>query len=263
MQQADLAIVSAGPDASTIKVEQIRELLRSLALTPYEAAYRVALLLNFETATPSAQNALLKTLEEAPSRAILLVTASAAEDLLPTIVSRCEVLRLRSMPYVQLAGLLQSKAGLSSERALELAHLSGGRPGNALRMQADPSELERREQWLDELVQALGSDLVERFKLAETIAKDKEKLRQALIIWSVYWRDVMLAAGGSSAPLTNLDRQGEIRELAEKLGFNTAHRLASSMEQALVGLDANQNTRLLVEVLLMDMPKVQRLAVGS
>ena len=56
------------------------------------------LLLRFEEAHPSAMNALLKTLEEPPPQVILLLTAESAESLLPTIVSRCEVLRLRPLP---------------------------------------------------------------------------------------------------------------------------------------------------------------------
>lgn len=94
-QQPDLHIIRIEEDASNIKVEQIRDLQRVLALSPYQARYRVALLLGFEKATPGAQNALLKTLEEAPEKAILLLTADSPDNLLPTIVSRCELLRLR------------------------------------------------------------------------------------------------------------------------------------------------------------------------
>ncbi len=101
MQQTDMSIVQAEEAGSTIKVDQVRDLQHSLSLMPYEASYRTAFLLNFQDATESAQNALLKTLEEAPSRVILFVTADAAENLLPTIVSRCEVMRLRPMALQQ------------------------------------------------------------------------------------------------------------------------------------------------------------------
>ena len=82
-------------------MEQVRQLRQQLVLTPYQGKYRVALLLRFQEANPSAYNALLKTLEEAPTHAILLLTADSAEGLPPTIVSRCEVLRLRPLPVVQ------------------------------------------------------------------------------------------------------------------------------------------------------------------
>jgi hypothetical protein len=91
MQLPDLHLIQIAEDAQTIKVEQVRELQRLLALAPYQARYRVALLLGFEKATAGAQNALLKTLEEAPEKAILLLTADSPDNLLPTITSRCEV----------------------------------------------------------------------------------------------------------------------------------------------------------------------------
>ncbi len=80
-----------------IRIEQIRDLRRILNLQPYQSNYRVALLLHFhQTRRDNAANALLKTLEEAPSYAVLILTADNPEQLLPTIVSRCEVLRLQT-----------------------------------------------------------------------------------------------------------------------------------------------------------------------
>jgi DNA polymerase-3 subunit delta' len=94
-QHPDLAIIQAEEVGGTLKVDQVRELQRSLNLAPYQARYRVALLLRFEEAHPSAANALLKTLEEPASQVILILTASSPDALLPTVVSRCEVFRLR------------------------------------------------------------------------------------------------------------------------------------------------------------------------
>lgn len=97
MQHADLTVVQAESESGTLKVDQIREARRSLTLKPYQANYRVALFLRFQEANDNAANALLKTLEEAPSYAVLILTADNPEQLLPTIVSRCEVLRLRQI----------------------------------------------------------------------------------------------------------------------------------------------------------------------
>ena len=106
MTQPDLNVVECAEDSNSIKVDQIRELQHSLSLTPFEAQYRIGLLLNFETATESAQNALLKTLEEAPKRVVLLMTVDAVENLLPTVSSRCEILRLRPMASETLSKVL-------------------------------------------------------------------------------------------------------------------------------------------------------------
>jgi DNA polymerase III delta' subunit len=128
MQHSDLTILQAEKEGGVLKVEQVRDIQHTLSLLPYEAHFRVALLLRFHEANPSAQNALLKTLEEAPKRVILLLTADSAESMLPTIVSRCEVLRLRPMALARLQKELESRQLAPADASL-LAHLSGGRLG--------------------------------------------------------------------------------------------------------------------------------------
>jgi len=117
MQQADLNILQSEQEGDILKVEQVRDLQHMLSLAPYESTYRIALLLRFEEANANAQNALLKTLEEPNPRVILLVTADDPENLLPTITSRCELLRLRPMPLDALAIELQARRKLDAERA--------------------------------------------------------------------------------------------------------------------------------------------------
>ncbi len=258
MQHADLSVVQPEPDASTLKVDQIRDLMHTLSLSPYQARFRVALLLNFETATPSAQNALLKTLEEAPEKAVLLLTSDSPDNLLPTIVSRCEVLRLRPLAVGDLSTALQSRCGLSAEEAENLAHLSGGRPGTARRLHEDPKLVEQRESWLNDLENLLVSSRVERFKYAEKITKsetrDKEKIRQIFYTWLTFWRDVLLRSAGAQVPLTNHSRAEKISAYANRISVETARLRLNDLEKALDGLDANLNVRLMVEVLLLDLP---------
>ena len=91
MQHPDLSIVQAETEGGTLKVDQVREVRRALSLKPYQSKYRVALFLRFQEASEGAANALLKTLEEAPGHAILILTADNPEQLLPTITSRCEM----------------------------------------------------------------------------------------------------------------------------------------------------------------------------
>src|SRR6185369_3386264 len=116
MQHADLSIVQADAEGGTMKVDQIREARRLLAYKPYQSNYRVALFLRFHEANDSAANALLKTLEEAPSYAVLILTADNPEQLLPTIISRCEVLRLRPLKFEEVQRALETR-GLDSGKA--------------------------------------------------------------------------------------------------------------------------------------------------
>src|SRR5215216_5027323 len=133
MQHVDLTVTNADSEGGTIKVDQIREMRKTLTLKPYQSKFRVALFLRFQEANDSAANALLKTLEEAPSYAVLILTADNPEQLLPTIVSRCEVLRLRPLKIEEVQKELENR-GMKIGQAKLIAHISGGRFGYALRL---------------------------------------------------------------------------------------------------------------------------------
>lgn len=255
MLHPDLHIIQADQEGGTLKVDQIRELRKSVLLSPYQAKYRIVLLHRFQEANPSAANALLKTLEEAPSKVILLLTADNAEQLLPTIVSRCEVIRLRSLPIPRVEEFLREK-GADDAKAQLIASLSAGRPGYALRLVEDESSLEFRNEKLDDFENLLTASRVERFAYAEKIAKEKEGFRETLILWLSLWRDVMLRVAGEEDAIANLDRCEMIENLASKLNLAEAKKLLGAAENGIGQLKRNVNARLLIENLLLDWPKL-------
>jgi DNA polymerase-3 subunit delta' len=254
-QHPDLEIVVAEREGGVIKVEQIRELQYRLSLSPYEARYRVALLQRFEEANIFTANALLKTLEEPPEKVVLMLTAESSELLLPTISSRCEVIRLRPVPVDILREDLQQKLGIAAEQAGVLASLSGGCPGYARQLHEQPERREKRQTWLDDHRSLLSADLVKRFEYAFAIYNDRENLRDYLHILLSFWRDVLLVATGVRTHLYNPDRKEEIEQLAHASGMDTAQRVVAGIERTLRMLERNVNPRLALEILLMDMPR--------
>lgn len=254
MQHPDMNVVQADTEGGTLKVDQIREVQRSLSLKPYQSKYRVALFLRFQEANDNAANALLKTLEEAPAHAILLLTADNPEQLLPTINSRCEILRLRPLPLDAVIADLISR-GMDEDRARLLAHISGGRPGYARKLAEDSTLLEKRDERLNDLQTLLPAARVDKFSYADKLSKDKDAMRQTIMIWLSYWRDVLLRVAGAETPLINVDRNMEIEFLAGRLDLATARRVVADLENALEKMERNVNSRLLAEVLLLDWPK--------
>jgi DNA polymerase-3 subunit delta' len=255
MQHADLTVIRADSEGGTLKVDQIREARRSLTLKPYQANFRVALFLRFQEANDNAANALLKTLEEAPSYAVLILTADNPEQLLPTIVSRCEVLRLRPLKIENVQSALENR-GIETSQARLIAHISGGRFGYALRLIENEALLERREERLNDLQSLISASRVEKFAYADKLARDKESMRQAVLVWLSYWRDVMLRSAQAETPLVNVDRNVEIEDLARRLDLSVARRAVSNFEDVLEKMERNVNSRLLAEVLLLDLPNV-------
>jgi DNA polymerase-3 subunit delta' len=261
MQHPDLSIIEPtdadlnSSPAGEIRISQIRNFQKTVILKPYQSPYRVALFLRFHEANDSASNALLKTLEEAPAHAVLILTADNPEQLLPTINSRCEILRLRPLPIEAISADLISR-GVEDDRARLLAHISSGRPGFARRLVEDATVLEKREERLNDLQTLLPAPRVEKFSYAEKLAKDKDTMRQTILVWLSYWRDVLLRVAGAESPLVNVDRNMEIEFLAGRLDLSSARKVVSEHESALERMDRNVNSRLLLEVLLMDLPKV-------
>jgi DNA polymerase-3 subunit delta' len=257
MQYADLSVIQAEKEGGTLKVEQVRAMRQSLVLKPYQGKYRLALFLRFEEANASSANALLKTLEEAPPHVILILTAGSPEQLLPTIVSRCEVIRLRPLPVDQVEAYLKKHAA-DEDSARLLAHISGGRPGYALRLMQDKQALDFRSRRLDELNNLLKSTRQVRFAYAEKLTDRKkeadERFRETLQIWLSFWRDVLLCTSGAAAPLINVDHRVEVEALAKRLSLPEARRLVNQAEEAIDKLEKNVNARLLAEVLLLDWP---------
>jgi DNA polymerase III gamma/tau subunit len=97
---------------------------------------------------------------------------------------------------------------------------------------------------------------VEKFAYADKLSKDKESMRQAILIWLSYWRDVMLRSAQAETPLVNVDRNLEIEDLAGRLNLSIARAVVSRLEDVLEKIEKNVNSRLLAEVMLMDLPKV-------
>jgi DNA polymerase-3 subunit delta' len=260
MAHPDLSLLQPEEGHKDILIDQVRDLQHTLALSPYAARYRIALLPDFQRATEEASNALLKTLEEPPDKVVLLLTTDALESLLPTIVSRCEVIRLRPSSIASAEAYLQSEHQLDPDQARLLAHLSGGRVGAAVRLAQDPDALEHRRESLETLLALLPAARTDRFSLAEDLSrpydKAREKTGEVLPIWLSFWRDVFVNASGADLPLVNIDFDAQIDRVASRLDVRTARELVLAHERALKQLDAYANVRLLLEDLMLRWPHI-------
>jgi DNA polymerase-3 subunit delta' len=251
----DVHIVESEHPGGSLKIDLVRQLERTLSLTPVEGRRQVAVLRRFEEATASAANALLKTLEEPPSSALLVVVAREADLLLPTIVSRCQHVPLRPLPVATVRQALEEKWGATVEQAELLAHLSGGRLGWAVRTLEDTQGLARRARRLDDLAELIDGSVIERFRYVEKLAQDPVATQETLDVWIGWWRDVLLIASEADAVLTNVDRQDELRNCARSFGVVGSADMVRALRNAVEKLRQNANPRLTLEVLMLDLPR--------
>jgi len=129
---ADLALISPSGAADEIGITPIRELEQSLALLPVEGGRRIALIERADRMSEAAQNALLKTLEEPPPRTHIVLSAAEDASLMPTIRSRCALIRLGLPESAAASELLATQLGLDAPTATRLLRMAGGRPGPLL-----------------------------------------------------------------------------------------------------------------------------------
>lgn len=255
-KHSDVAVVRTEAGGRILKVDQIRELGRFLSLTPYETRFKIALLINFEEANDSASNAFLKTLEEPPEKSIIIITAETPESLLPTIISRCEVIMLRPLAADSLYEQLQRVSGRSDVDFKLLAHLSDGCPGVALNMMNDPDLVAVRKNWLDEHIRLLAVDRIDRFTFADGLSNKTAPVSEILATWLSLWRDVLLRSSGSQVPLSNIDRIDEIVSISNQFDIDTARNMVAVIQNTIDLLLKNINPKLAIENLMLNLPRI-------
>lgn len=233
---ADLTVVKREFDQKTkkhksqISVKQIRQLCERLAMSSLDGSWKVAFIAEADHLSIGAANALLKTLEEPKGKTLIILRAPATESVLPTVASRCQVLRLTPMPRAELVTALE-KRGLSKQEAIDLAVRSYGRPGLALRYIND-SELRAQKQTAQEQATRLfQASLPEQFKsVFELIPKaeeDKARVLHRLIDdWAEVLRDQMLKSIGSGEVEKTSRVLKRMQEVREALRHNVNPHLA-------------------------------------
>lgn len=256
----DLIVVE--PDGASIKIEQVRDLLNTLNLHPFEARYRIGLIRAAQRMTPSAADALLKTLEEPPATVRLILTADEAEAIPATISSRCQIVALRLASAREIEAGLMLRLGLPPEQAKALAGLCGGRPGAAIKMAHQPEIQERRAEILDEMTQVLRSNRKGRFDYSEALAGQPDEVVRCLELWQSWWRDAVWMASGLTADalderMVNSDRQEAIRESAAVAGYQGSLHVLEAIHDTIATLTGtNASARLALDVLLLKLPFV-------
>ncbi len=232
-----------------LRVNDVRELERRVRLPPYEARHKVVILTPADKMNQSAQNALLKTLEEPPRATTLLLVTAAADMLLPTVRSRCARISFGPLPVDLVARELVRRNGGDQENAEVLAVLSGGSLGRALDLDGDAGEA-RRKLILDlrGLDPSDGGALV---SFAEGFSGNRQAAENRLEVMSLWYRDVLAAASGASpSVMMNPDLAREIDADARRIPAEELVRRLEAIAGARRDIAGNVNARLVMEGLV-------------
>ena len=182
------------PEKKTIGVDEVRDLIDALALRTYEGGRHIVLIEQADKLTPSAQNALLKTLESPSGDAMFFLITDAPGALLSTIVSRCQTVRFSDLSVEDCAGVLERR-GMPPERARLLAGMAQGSVGRALEIDADGDWMALRERVIGSL-EAL-KDRASVAAAAVRLEDEKGAESGMLEIMELWARDLMAVQSGA------------------------------------------------------------------
>jgi len=242
-----------------LRVEQAAEIIHDVALRPMEGQYKVFLIQDMHMANDGFANKLLKTLEEPPAFALFCVTALDRNDLLPTIVSRCQVLELRPLATATMVTALTQQWHVAEEAATLLARLSRGRLGWAVNQAQQPDQIDQRLTQLQTLWQLCAADSVDRLLFAEKSATafTSRHLFEMIDVWMTWWRDVLLVQSGCADTCCNIDQTTVLQQQADAVPSKTVREYLRTLQRIETYLQHTINTRLALEVLILKLPAVR------
>ena len=233
----DLHLLLPVGASDQVKIESVRQLLGRFALRPFNAAVQVALIDGADRLTEEAANALLKALEEPSRSARFLLTTSRLADCLPTIVSRCQIIRCGRLPLGVIARLLVDRHGCDAGTAQAAARLSDGSAARAL-------ELTQRWDAYQETLARLGSERPQAEWMQKGMPETRQELAQLLEDMTAWLRDVAVAASGSPERVAHADHAEAVRRQASSVDMDRCLEAAFELMSLRDSLEQFANPRL-------------------
>lgn len=171
-----------------IKTDEIKSLQKEFSLTSFGEKYRVVIIRSAQKMNIVAQNALLKILEEPPIKSVLILVAENEKKLLPTILSRCQLMRFDLLSRSE----IESMVDIDTENRADMIFWSLGRPGLVRNFLENKTKLEELLAQAGEFRALFSMEFNERLFFAERISKDVPALLQKMEYWIVILRQAML-----------------------------------------------------------------------
>jgi DNA polymerase-3 subunit delta' len=254
------------PDGQNIKIEQIRELNRSLSFKPLAGKYRVTIVNEAETMTEDAANSFLKTLEEPPPGNVLILKTVEPRDLLSTVVSRCQRIPFQPLLFQVIKEWLMKEMYMDKETACLVARLSEGSLGRAVKI-AETNFQEEREERIADIVQLPVISKYQLLVMAQEYAgkakkTDREEskttdLSELFGIWKTWYRDLIIMKMNSThTMLINADFSRELKNVSKKITIDNLIEGFIILDQAQRDLSRNLNPGLIVENALLNLKRL-------
>ena len=250
--QPDIIYVSH-EKPNTISVEDIRTQVNlDIGIKPYSSKYKIYIIDEAEKMNVQAQNALLKTMEEPPSYAVILLLTTNADAFLPTILSRCVTLHIKAVADETIKRYLMKKYEIPDYQADVCVAFAQGNVGKAILLATSSDFNELKAAVLQLLKRLKDIELYEMGLAIKQISEYKLTINDYFDLMMVWYRDILyFKATGDVNKLIFKDEVYDIKRQAEKSSYHGIQRIIEALQKAQVRLNANVNFDLVIELLLL------------
>ncbi|QSZ27421.1 DNA polymerase III subunit delta' [Aceticella autotrophica] len=250
--QPDIFIIK--PVGNSIKVEEIRsKVIDKIYIKPYESNKKIFIIIEAEKMTQQAQNCILKTLEEPSSYGLFILTASKMEGLLPTVISRCSVIRFNRVDDVIIKKYLEEEKKFLKEKAKEFIPVIQGNFGMADKF-SDLEYIKMREDLFKLLCQIITQNKLEALDSYQFFEENKNRINDILAIMMSYFRDIMVYKFTKEQELIrNKDIISDIEVMSQKLTGFRLNNIINGIENINDNLKSNINFQLTIEDFLLNL----------
>lgn len=238
---------------NTISVEEVRvQINNDIMIKPYNGKYKIYIVPDADLMTPQAQNALLKTIEEPPEYAVIFLLTENAESLLPTILSRCVILKIKNVKDALIKKYLMEQMKIPDYKADVCTAFAQGNMGRAIILASSEHFNEIKEETLQTMKYIKDMELPELLKTLKRLSDYKVEVTDILDFIAVWYRDVLLyKATKDINGVIFSDQMKYIKESANLSSYEGIETILKAIETAKARLKANVNFELVMELLLL------------
>jgi len=236
----------------SIGVDAIREIESDINIKPFQGDRKIYIIDKADTMTPQAQNALLKTLEEPPRHAVILLLADNISNMLPTVLSRCQQIKIPRLSPSHIADIIEKRLEIPRRQAMVFAKLSEGIPGRALELAASQEYQQLREDVL-ELIQKLAhAGMIEAMGYTRFFEERRDMVGIVLDLLELWFRDILVYKETRGIKLIiNMDKIATLESLSKIFTSKAIHGMIEKVEETRKMLRYNTNFQMAIENMLL------------
>lgn len=243
---------------TVISVDDIREQVNNdIIIKPYSSRYKIYIIPEAELMNPQAQNALLKTIEEPPEYAIVMLLTNNLDKMLPTILSRCITLNLKPVGELDMMEYL-SRMGIPQAKAKFCVGFAFGNLGKAVRLATSEEYNEIKHDCVQILKDINRMEIYDLIDAVKKMSKYKLDIYDYLDIMMMWYRDIlMLKVSGSPDKLLFKEEYATLKQQANYISYEGIENVLKALDKVKVRLEANVNFDIAMELLLLTIKENQ------